>query len=200
MGRKKSPVRGRSTQHAQRVNGPEPEGLEPPPEGPLNVYLDAPIGLCSLDRDLRYVHVNERNTLFLVMAWSLFALGGPVNGQEVNSDVKIPPPRELGAAASGIRGLGIGTVALFTSEGQLSGGAVAQAALGRLSERETRDELGNFMTSLLIRAGIVAFDRPAALASSVKKSEHGSRPAWTGPTPMALSVGQRARPESVRGR
>ena len=141
-----------------------------------------------------------RNTLFLVMAWTLVALAGPVNGQEVNSDVKIPPPRELGAAASGIRGLGIGTVALFTSEGQLSGGAVAQAALGRLSEGETRDQLGNFMTSLLVRAGIMAFDRPAALASSWEKSEDGSRPAWTGPTPMALSVGGRESAASVRRR
>ena len=33
-----------------------------------------------------------RNTLFLVMAWTLVALAGPVSGQEVNSDVKIPPP------------------------------------------------------------------------------------------------------------
>ena len=59
MGRKRSPVRGGSGQQAQRVNGPEPEGLEPQPDGALNVYLEAPIGLCSLDLDLRYVQVNE---------------------------------------------------------------------------------------------------------------------------------------------
>ncbi len=140
-----------------------------------------------------------RNTLFLVMAWTLVAPAGAVSGQEVNSDVKIPPPRELIAAAPRISGLA-GTDALFTSEGQLFGVAVTQAMLGRSSETETRDELGNFMTSLLVRAGIMAFDRPAALASSWEKSEDGSRPAWTGPTPMALSVGQRARSESVRGR
>ena len=59
MARKKSPVRGRSAQHAQRVSVPEPESLEPQPESALNVYLDAPIGLCSLDLDLRYVQINE---------------------------------------------------------------------------------------------------------------------------------------------
>ena len=59
MGRKRSPVRGGLGQQAQRVNGPEPEGLEPQSENALNVYLEAPIGLCSLDLDLRYVQVNE---------------------------------------------------------------------------------------------------------------------------------------------
>ena len=59
MARRKSPVRGGSAQNAQRVDVPEPESLEPQPEGTLNVYLNAPIGLCSLDLDLRYVQVNE---------------------------------------------------------------------------------------------------------------------------------------------
>ena len=138
-----------------------------------------------------------RNTLFLVLAWTLVALAGPMSGQEVNSDVKIPPPRELVAAAPAISGMFIGAGTPFTSEGQLFGDAVAQAALGRSSEGETRDELGNFMTSLLVRAGIITFDRPAALASSGNKSEVGSRPAWTGPTPMALSVSRTGRAASV---
>ena len=142
----------------------------------------------------------KRNTLFLVMAWTLVALAEPMSGQEVNSDVKIPPPRELVAAAPAISGMFIGTGTPFTSEGQLFGEPVAQAALGRSSEGETRDELGNFMTSLLVRAGIITFDRSAALASSGNKSEVGSRPAWTGPTPMALSVSRTGRAASVRRR
>jgi len=145
--------------------------------------------------------MSTRNTLFLIMAWTLVALTGAVSGQEVNSDVKIPPPRELVAAAPAISGLFIGAGTLFTSDGQRFGDAVAQAATGRLSERETRDELGNFMTSLLVRAGIMAFDRPrAALASSGEKSEDGSRPAWTGATPMALSVSGRGSTAAVRRR
>ncbi len=145
--------------------------------------------------------MSTRNTLFLVMAWTLVALTGAVSGQEVNSDVKIPPPRELVAAAPAISGMFIGAGTLFASDGQRFNDAVAQAATGRLSERETRDELGNFMTSLLVRAGIMAFDRPrAALASSGEKSEDGSRPAWTGPTPMALSVSGRGSTAAVRRR
>ena len=100
-----------------------------------------------------------------------------------------------------ISGLFVGTGALFASEGQLFGDAVAEAALGRLSERETRNELGNFMTSLLVRAGIVAFDPPgAALGSSGGKAEDGSWSAWTGPTPMVLSVSRTIRSQSVRER
>ena len=145
--------------------------------------------------------MSTRITLVSTLAWSLVALVGPVSGQEVNSDVKIPPPRELVAAAPRVSGLAAGTDALFTSEGQLFGAAVTQAVLGRSSETETRDELGDFMTSLLIRAGIVAFDRPrAALGSSGKKSADGSRPAWTGPTPMALSVRGTGSAASVRRR
>ena len=138
-----------------------------------------------------------RTTLFLVMAYSLAVPAAPVSGQEVNSDVKIPPPRELGAASAAISGLGIGSEVLFTSQGQLFGDAVTQAALGRSSEGETRDALGNFMTSLLVRAGIITFDRPSALASFGDKPEDGSRPAWIGPTPMVLSVSSRARSESM---
>ena len=146
-----------------------------------------------------------RSTFFLFMAWSVVALteplAEPLRGQEVNSDVKIPPPRELVAAAPAVSGMFIGAGTLFATDGQRFDEVVAQAATGRLSERETRDELGNFMASLLVRAGIMAFDRPrAALASSGKKSDDGSWPAWTGPTPMALSVSRTGRAASVRRR
>ena len=142
-----------------------------------------------------------RITCFLVMAWALAAPTGPLNGQEVNSDVKIPPPRELVAGTPAISGLFIGSAALSTSEGEQFGDAVARASQGRLSEGETRDELGDFMTSLLVRAGIVAFDPPgAALGSSGGKAEEGSWSAWTGPTPTVLSVSRTVRSQSVRGR
>jgi hypothetical protein len=142
-----------------------------------------------------------RTTLFLVMAWALVAPTEPLRGQEVNSDVMIPPPRELIAGTPAISGLFIGTGALFTSDGERFGDAVAQATLGRSSEGETRDEIGDFMTSLLVRAGIVVFDPPgAALRSSRGKTEDGSWSAWTGPTPTALSVSRTVRSQSVRGR
>ena len=146
-----------------------------------------------------------RSTIFLFMAWSVGALAEPLaeplRGQEVNSDVKIPPPRELAAATPAISGMFIGASTLFAADGQRFGEVVTQASLGRLSEGETRDQLGDFMTSLLVRAGIVAFDSPrATLASSGEKSGDGSWPAWTGPTPMALSVSRTGRAASVRRR
>jgi len=141
-----------------------------------------------------------RTTTFLVMAWALVA-PTDARGQEVNSDVKIPPPRELVAGTRAISGLFIGSDALFTSDSQRFGDAAAQAVLGRLSEAETRGELGDFMTSLLVRAGIVAFDPPgAALGSSGGKAEDGSWSAWTGPTPMVLSVSRTMRSQSIRRR
>ncbi len=141
-----------------------------------------------------------RITCFLVMAWALVAPTAAC-GQEVNSDVKIPPPRELVAGTPAISGLFIGTGTLFTSDGTQFGDAVARASQGRLSEGETRNELGDFMTSLLVRAGIVAFDPPgAALGSSGGEVEDGSWSAWTGPTPMVLSVSRTIRSQSVRRR
>ncbi len=143
--------------------------------------------------------MRTKTKLFVIMAWSLGALAVPVNGQEVNSDVKIPPPRELVTGAPAINGLVGGTDALFTSEGQLFQGAVAQAALGRLSEVETRNELGNFMASLLVRAGVISFDGPRADVSySGERAEDGSWPAWTGATPMALSVSRTRRDATQR--
>ena len=60
MGRKGSPVQDGSDNQADRVQGSEPEGLAQDPASLADVYGQAPIGLCHLDLDLRYVHINER--------------------------------------------------------------------------------------------------------------------------------------------
>ena len=86
-------------------------------------------------------------------------------------------------------------------QGQVFQGVVSQASSGVLSEGETRNELGDFMMSLLVRAGIIAFDRePARRAASGEDPEDGSRPAWNGRAPMALSVSRTARSEAMRRR
>lgn len=140
-------------------------------------------------------------TLFIVTAGSLLAFTGPVRGQEVNSDVNIPPPRELVSGATAVNGLLGGTELLFRSSDRIFQGSSVQGGVGILNEEETRAELGDFMTSLLVRAGIISFGRPAApLAASGKNPGNGSRPAWTGRTPMALSVSRTGRSESVRRR
>ncbi len=145
--------------------------------------------------------MGKKITLFMVTLGSLLVFTGPVRGQEVNSDVKIPPPRELASAAPAINGLLAGTELLFRSSDQLFQGSLAQAAVGLLNEGQTREEFGDFMTSLLVKAGIIAFDRPPApLAASSGNSEDGSRPAWTGRTPMTLSVSRTGSSASVRRR
>jgi hypothetical protein len=145
--------------------------------------------------------MGKRITLFLVTAGSLLAFNGPVRGQEVNSDVNIPPPRELVSGAPAINGLLGGTEFLLRSSDRLFRGSSAQVAVGIMDEGETREEFGDFMTSLLVKAGIIAFDRPPApLAASNGSSEDGSWPAWTGRTPTTLSVSRAARFETLRRR
>ena len=154
--------------------------------------------------------MNKRITLFMVTAGCLLTFTGPVRGQEVNSDVKIPPPRELASGAPAINGLLLGTELLFRSWDQLFQGSSARAAVGIsavgiTNEGQTREEFGDFMTSLLVKAGLITFDRPPAppgapLAASGETSKDGSRPAWTGRTPMTLSVSRTGRSESWRQR
>ena len=145
--------------------------------------------------------MSTRVALLMVTAGSLFAFTGSVTGQEVNSDVKIPAPRELVTGTPVINGFFVGPDSLFRSDDQIFRGSVGRASVGILNEAQTRTELGDFMTSLLVRAEVIAFDRlPARLADSEEGSENGSRPAWTGPTPITLTAGMRGRAESVRRR
>jgi len=126
---------------------------------------------------------------FMIATGLILAFTGAGRGQEVNSDVNIPFPRELVSGAPAINGLFGGTTALFSSSLRLFQGSSAQAEAATLSEEQTREELGDFMTSLLVKAGIIAFDRPAPdVAASGRSSENGSRPAWVGRTPLMLPV------------
>ena len=143
----------------------------------------------------------KRITLFVVAAGSLLAFNGPVSGQEVNSDVSMPPPRELVGSTPAINGLFVGPDSLFWSEDQVFRGSLARASVGILDETQTRRELGNFMASLMVRAGIVAFDRPPArLADSEGSARDGARPAWTGPTPTVHAVSRRGRSQWAQRR
>ncbi len=145
--------------------------------------------------------MGNRITLFIVATGALLAFHGSASGQEVNSDVNVPPPRALVSGAPAVNGLVGGTESVFRSSDQVFVGRVAQAVEGGMDEADTRGEIGHFMTSLLVRAGIIAFDSPPAeLAASVEDSKDESRPAWTGPTPMVLSAGMTGRAASIRRR
>jgi hypothetical protein len=137
----------------------------------------------------------------VLITGSLLAFIGPLSGQEVNSDVKIPPPREVVAGAPAINGILSGTALLFGSADPLFQGSSTQTPGRVLSEVQTREDFGDFMTSLLVKAGIITFDSPpTGLAVSGEDTEKGSRPAWTGRTPTTLSVSRTRRSASAQRR
>jgi hypothetical protein len=125
----------------------------------------------------------------------LLGLAGPVNALEVASDIKIPPPSEMVIGAPAVGGIATGPASTFgvAGLGQVFQGAASQAALGLLTEAEARSSLGPFMTSLLVREGVVTF-APQTAGASLEKREDGSRPVWAGPTPMVVSASRARRP------
>ena len=144
---------------------------------------------------------NKPSTTVWATTLCLLVLAGHATAQEVASDVKIPPPREMVISASAIGGIATGPTSTFGVAGlaQVFQGAASQAALGLLSEDETRSSLCQFMTSLLVREGVVTFATPTTTASPEAR-ENGARPAWVGPTPMVISVSRARRRESGRRR
>ena len=140
--------------------------------------------------------MRTKMTWVMVTAGSLLTATGPVGGQEVNSDVSIPVPREIATTIPAASGLFTGP---GSSEVQGFEGALADATVGTSNEAEARAELGDFMASLLIKAGVIAVQPgPARLSASDEKSKDGSWPAWTGRTPMELSVSRTGRSEARR--
>jgi hypothetical protein len=78
---------------------------------------------------------------------------------------------------------------LLVAESQVFGGPSIQAPIGILVEGAIREELGDFMTSLLVRAGLIAFDvAPVPVADSGEKA---SIPLSAERTEHAASLGQR---------
>ena len=107
---------------------------------------------------------------FMLTAAAFVLLAASVSGQEVNSDVNIPTPRELAVGTRTISGIFVGPD-LLVAGSQVFGGPSTQPPIGILVEGAVREELGDFMTSLLVRAGLIAFDvAPAAVADSGRKT------------------------------
>ena len=137
-------------------------------------------------------------TLFMVTSGSLFGVTAPVGGQEVNSDVKIPLPREIVTTIPAVSGLFIGP---DRSQDPAFQGALDEAEVGALDESEAREAIGDFMTSLMVKAGIIVTESGSAgRAASGQDHEDASRPAWSGHTPLALSVSRTGRSEARRRR
>lgn len=99
--------------------------------------------------------------LLLVIGGAVLVAPGGMAGQEVAGDVMIPPPRELATstpAASGL-GTGSGTAGLETMAAYRTAveNVVAQVRSGTVSESQAREQLGDVIVSLLIKAGVVSF-------------------------------------------
>ena len=124
-----------------------------------------------------------------VTSWSLLIVVGELNAQEVNSDVKIPPPREVVINAPTVGGLFAGQGGPASITGQALQATATQASSGTLTEDQAREQIGDFMVSLLMKAGVVSF-RTAATQAAASESESpaGARPAWVGAVPLAPSV------------
>ena len=130
----------------------------------------------------------NRNAVVSMISCSLLIITGELNAQEVNSDVKIPPPREVVISAP--------RVGVFGGQGgtDLAIGQAFQATLtptnaGTMTQGQARGQIGDFMVSLLMKAGMVSFDNVAArTAGSQSGSPDGARPAWLGSVPLGPSV------------
>jgi hypothetical protein len=121
----------------------------------------------------------------------LLGLAAGATGQEVNSDIKIPPPTVTMSAAVVVSGFFVGPDSMFggTGSGLEFQGAVSEAMRGLSSEDETRSRLGDFVTSLLIREGVITFDEsPPARDATLHRPAGGSMPAWSGLAPTTLSA------------
>jgi hypothetical protein len=136
--------------------------------------------------------------LIMITGGGLLASTRPAGGQEVDSDVNIPMPREIVTTIPAVSGLFATPV--ITQELAIQG-VLVEAEVGTLNEAAARVELGDFMTSLLIKAGLITVEpQPIRVATFGEQSEEGARPAWTGRTPMALSMSRTRRSGAVRGR
>ena len=117
----------------------------------------------------------NRNAVVSMISCSLLIITSELNAQEVNSDVKIPPPREVVISAP--------RVGVFGGQGgtDLAIGQAFQATLtptnaGTMTQGQARGQIGDFMVSLLMKAGMVSFDNVAArTAGSQSGSPDGAR-------------------------
>ena len=132
---------------------------------------------------------------------ALLISSGGLLGQEVNSDVKIPPPREIVTSAPAATGFGGGQATAGAATLQALQAAiqttVAQVQTGSIGENQVRAQLGNFTVSLLVKAGVLSFGGGAAAGRPTEEEAPSGRPAWTG----RLTVGGSAdRARRVAGR
>ena len=129
------------------------------------------------------------NAVVSMIFASVLTVAGELSAQEVNSDVKIPPPREVVISSPGVTGLLGGQNGTDVVLGQALQAAVAQSNAGTMTEIRARGQMGDFMVSLLMKAGVITFGSVGApRAASDPGAPAGARPAWRGSAPLTPSV------------
>jgi hypothetical protein len=106
-------------------------------------------------------------------------LFGPrsMQGQETGSDVHMPPPRiVVSSTALGLRAAGAApTAQAFAAAVQAT---VTQTLGDPLGETRARTRLGDFRTSILIKAGVLAFPGSARTPQTAESGVRAKKPAW----------------------
>ncbi len=114
----------------------------------------------------------------VLLGTALFLGPRATHGQETGSDVHMPPPRiVVSSAALGLQAAGATpTAQAFAAVVQAT---VTQTLGDPLGRAHARTQLGDFRTSILIKAGVLTFGGSARARRTVGSSARGKRPAWS---------------------
>lgn len=98
-------------------------------------------------------------------------------GQETGSDVHMPPPRiVVSSAALGLQAAAAAATAqAFAAAVQAT---VTQALGDPLGKLHARRQLGDFRTSILIKAGVLRFGGSARARGTTESATRPKRPSW----------------------
>ncbi len=102
----------------------------------------------------------------------------PTQGQETGSDVHMPPPRIIvsPAALSLQAAAASPTAQAFAAAVQAT---VAQALGDPLGKLHARTRLGDFRTSILIKAGVLTFGGSTRAPRTTESGIRPKRPSWS---------------------
>ena len=119
----------------------------------------------------------------------------PTQGQETGSDVHMPPPRIVVSSSALLlqAAAAAPTAQAFAAAVQAT---VTQALGDPLGETHARTQLGDFRTSILIKAGVLAFRGAARAPRTAQSGVREKRPAW-GTLPIVYVI-EATRPTATR--
>ena len=99
-------------------------------------------------------------------------------GQETGSDVQMPSATELVSSASLFLVTGSAVAATPQAFAAAVQATVTQALVDPKGEIQARSQLGNFRTSILMKAGVLSFDLAQARSRVRDGRAEPRRPAW----------------------